>query len=257
LAFKIEKVKTKYKNSALCLSEKLALFTRYVSYTNTLPASTKKMNKKYSKQVEALFKYKIAKLKEEWINYPEKFNFDATHIPELIDVLKKTDLESVTMQKVENSAPMHAWRALGQLNATESVKFLFESLIKNSEAIIFYLELPVVIGMMDENAIEPTKEYLEMEHNDRLDIKLCAIESLTKLANHITASKNRIATIFIESLNEYSFNNYKFTTYLIKALMELEITKANELIEEIIDVEEYDSEIISYDEVRMFLNSKK
>jgi hypothetical protein len=36
LAFKIEKVKTKYKNSALCLSEKLALFTRYVSYTKPL-----------------------------------------------------------------------------------------------------------------------------------------------------------------------------------------------------------------------------
>jgi hypothetical protein len=34
LAFKIEKVKTKYKNSALCYPEKSAPFTRYVSYTN-------------------------------------------------------------------------------------------------------------------------------------------------------------------------------------------------------------------------------
>jgi len=34
LAFKIKKIKTKDKNSALCLSENLASFTRYVSYTN-------------------------------------------------------------------------------------------------------------------------------------------------------------------------------------------------------------------------------
>ena len=53
----------------------------------------------------------------EWPNYVEMFQLGPEHVPDLIRMATDADLNEADTDSPEVWAPLHAWRALGQLRA--------------------------------------------------------------------------------------------------------------------------------------------
>jgi hypothetical protein len=214
------------------------------------------MENKYSKEVAKIFHLGLTKLGEEWIDYQSILGLNTTHVDELIKIIENADLESVTDQTAEGCAPMHAWRALGQLNAIKSIETLFKGLIHNNQAFTFSIELPLVIGMMDESAIVPITRYLKKDTNERFDYQVCALEGLLIMAEKNENNTQRIGKIFVETLENFFLSSHRFNGYLIKALIKLNYTSAVKIITEVHNFQQFNDEVISYDEIREFIKRK-
>ena len=84
-----------------------------------------------------------------WPDYTE-LGITSEHIPELIRILQEIEQfwPLGDMESPEVSAPVHAWRALGQLNAVEAIPALIELVVQNEELENNWLmeEIPEVMG---------------------------------------------------------------------------------------------------------------
>ncbi|WBX76272.1 hypothetical protein PG911_16850 [Tenacibaculum ovolyticum] len=211
------------------------------------------MSKKYSSDINKLFSYQIAKLNEEWPQYLGELEVSVTNEEELIDIINNSDLGGVIEETLLDSAPVHAWRILSLLKSSKIVGILLEKLLEYKDATWLFIEIPLVSEKIGVESIDKNIEFLKT--SDNLYVQICTINSLTLLGKKNKAKRDYIAADMIEILEEYSFNNYTLTGYLIKALCEFKIKEAIDLINEIVDVEEFDDEIISYEEIEKFVNS--
>ncbi len=95
-----------------------------------------------------------------WEDYPA-LGFQAEHIPELIRMAVDTQLHWAD-DPVQVFAPVHAWRALGQLRAVEAIfplLMLFDVMEELDDNFID-IELHVVFGMIGAPAIDPLVDYV-------------------------------------------------------------------------------------------------
>ncbi len=98
-----------------------------------------------------------------WPDYIE-FGITDEHIPELIRILEQVE-DFWPEEPVDNPrvyAPMHAWRALGQLKAEQAIPHLIDLIIWNEEGDMDWImeEVPDVIGMIGPVCIPTLEENL-------------------------------------------------------------------------------------------------
>ena len=74
----------------------------------------------YTDPVNSLVKFGKCDQKSKWPDYLE-IGLTHEHIPELINMVKDRELLWADQNSVEVWAPVHAWRALGQLRAVEAI----------------------------------------------------------------------------------------------------------------------------------------
>ena len=66
---------------------------------------------------------------DKWPDY-RKLGIGPEHIPDLIRMATDEELNEANEQNTEVWAPMHAWRALGQLRAVEAIEPLLGAIRK-------------------------------------------------------------------------------------------------------------------------------
>ena len=154
----------------------------------------------YTKPVSGLLSYgnclEMNKKSRDWPNYVEELGFDQTHIDQLMDMALDPDLNWADSNSLEVWAPVHAWRALGQLKAGAAVKPLLGLLddlgLDNDWA---HEELPEVLAMIGEPALEQVTQYLQDRSKD-LYARAAMAKCLMSIAKRIPEQRDScIATI--------------------------------------------------------------
>jgi hypothetical protein len=112
------------------------------------------METSYTNPVSLLLNYgDCLKMGDEWPDYCGELGFTADHIPELIRMATDSQFDLSEEQGLEVWAPVHAWRALGQLRATEAVGPLLDMLYVQGDEEWMSEEFPTVFKMIGPPAI--------------------------------------------------------------------------------------------------------
>src|SRR5258708_7350660 len=107
-------------------------------------------------QLLILGKPDISSKEENWLDYLGR-GLNAEHIPDLIRMATDEQLNNADSESLEVWAPVHAWRALGQLRAEAAIEPLLELLREDEESGEMndwaIEELPEVYGMIGPAAL--------------------------------------------------------------------------------------------------------
>jgi len=215
------------------------------------------MKKKYSEEVEKLFKFGKTDLSQDWPNYAEELNIGKKDADELIDIVKTSNLShAISGFKIEDFAPRHAWRALGQLKITKSVPVLLDALIdeKNEEAFDFHSELPKVFVLMGFEIIPDLEEFIK---NPKIewDFKVIIFKVLVEFALQSSEYRDYVVIIFNELFIKYH-NEPIFISRLLNELFKLDPIEY-EVIKEIIKKDKYDFGSIDKESLMHFTKLSK
>jgi len=104
------------------------------------------------RQLLALGESRLA-TRDKWPDYPARFGLEDQHIGALIRLACDPALPDADPDSAEVWAPVHAWRALGQLRAEASVAPLLALLATLEEDETADADLPVVFGMIGPAAL--------------------------------------------------------------------------------------------------------
>src|SRR5258707_7875891 len=103
---------------------------------------------------------------EQWPDYHE-LGIGPEQIPDLIQMATDEALNEADSESTEVWAPVHAWRALGQLRAVEAVEPLLELFDRLEDDDWVHEELPVVFGLIGPAALPALAAYLaDLSHTD-------------------------------------------------------------------------------------------
>ena len=164
---------------------------------------------------------------QQWFDYVEAYGFTEEHIPDLIRLASEKDLN--WKDEGECYAPIHAYRALGQLRAEAAIQPLI-SLLDCDEDDWFMEDLPKVFGMIGPACIPALTDYLiHSEHS--CWSKVTAAGGLTKLAQSHPGHREECVQILTEALARHGQQPPELNGSLVAKLLDLEATEAVHVIE--------------------------
>lgn len=186
----------------------------------------------YTPPVDKLLTYGEAKsvVPDQWPNYPE-LGLKPEHIPDLIRMATDEKLNWADSESLEVWAPIHAWRALGQLQAEAAVGpllALFEDL-EDSDWVME--ELPEVFGMIGSAALPALAAYIADVSFDE-EARISAIPSVEKIGMRWPEARLASIALLMKQLELFAENEPEINGFLVLGLIELKATEALPLIEQ-------------------------
>jgi len=148
------------------------------------------MTTDYSPPVDKLLTYGDCRDLRKWPDYLE-LGLTQEHVPELIRMAIDDDLNWADSDSLEVWAPIHAWRALGQLKAEEAIEPLMELFHELEDSDWVGEELPVVYGMIGPEAIPQLATYLSDTSYDALGA-YCSSQQLGAYRSDEPGGKGRM-----------------------------------------------------------------
>jgi len=168
-------------------------------------------------------------LDEPWRDYPAEFGVGRQHIDALIRMACDTDLYHGDPDSSEAWAPVHAWRALGQLRAEAAVEQLLALLNKLLEDEMSAMELPVVFGMIGPAAIPPIATYLSNGKNPESPAGT-AIAGLNAIAARHADCRGECIGVLARVLERHADINRTTNGWAVSALIDLHAVEATDTI---------------------------
>ncbi len=166
--------------------------------------------------------------RNDWPNYLQH-GFDQNDVPALLELVADQSLHTAPSDSMQIWVPLHAWRTLGQLRNDASVLpllGLFDELVEDDWALS---ELPKVIGMIGEAALEPLATYIAEQDHDEFS-RVMAVDSLCEIAKHHPALRDEVITHYKHYLHHPDTTVDTLNGLLVCCLLDLD---AKELIDEI------------------------
>ena len=186
----------------------------------------------YPSPVNKLLTYGDCREFSEWPDYVSELGLGPEHIPDLVRMSIDEDLNRADPESLEVWAPVHAWRALGQLRAEAAIEPLmplFDDL--DDEGSDWVLEeLPMVYGMIGPASLPELSAYLaDSSHGEypRVAVTAC-LEHIGK--NHPDA-RAECAAILTRQLERFEENPVTLNAFLISPLMDLKAMESLPVIE--------------------------
>lgn len=188
---------------------------------------------RYSPPVDRLLTYGDCRTMRDWPNYLE-LGLTAEHVPELIRMIADEDLHFANPDGMEVWAPVHAWRALGQLRTEAAIQPLIELLeffdneIEGDEYVVE--ELPKVFGLIGRAALPALAAYLQ---NDEYltQSRTTAANSLRRVAEQDATVRDEVVALLSRQLAQFDGQDEGFNGFLISDLVDLRATEALPVIE--------------------------
>src|SRR3990167_8988303 len=129
-----------------------------------------------------------------WPDYVQEYSLDASDIPDLITyITDKTFLDSRPSSR-KFWAPVHAWRALGQLQAQAALAPLLQLMPAWLEDDYAIAEIPQVLGMLGAVTIEPAQAFLLADDEDETQ-RIMGMDALVEVAKRHPQEKPRVLAI--------------------------------------------------------------
>jgi hypothetical protein len=194
----------------------------------------------YSAPVDALLRSGETRVKR-WPNYMEKFNLSLADVPELLRMVVDEDLNFSDDKSSESWAPVHAWRALGQLRAEAAIEPLiscFDEMVDNDW---FREEMPEVFSLIGPTAIPAIAEFLANPNDLYLRWMCAAI--LVKMSQKHPDVRNECLNRLVNQLQQYTKNSRELNGALVCALIDIEAKEAVPLMEAAFSAKRVDTSI--------------
>lgn len=192
------------------------------------------MESKYKNPVAKLLNFGDFRNLKEWPDYPQEFGFTNEHISQLIEMATDEELNYAASDTLEVWAPIHAWRALGQLKAEQAIEPLMQ-LFHELEDIDWTLEeLPIVYKMIGSKAIPALAGYLADDFH-RTFPRITAAASLAKIGNTHPESKEQCKLLLKKQLEHFQDSDPGLNASLITYLIDLQAVEALPIIKKSFD----------------------
>lgn len=186
----------------------------------------------YTEPVSSLLTYGSARNINDWSVYLE-LGLTEKHIPELIKMVGDEELNQADGDKSEFWAPIHAWRTLGVLRATEAVPAMIDQLYQVDEYHNDWVaeDMPLAFAMIGEPAIQELAQYAG-NTSRTLFARAAAAFSLSHIGKaHPETRKLCIAGIE-KALADYRQNDPDLNGSLVARLIDLKATEAYSTIQQ-------------------------
>jgi hypothetical protein len=167
-----------------------------------------------------------------WLDYTA-LGIGSEHIPALIRIA--TDMHLLTDPDERNPrgwAPVHAWRALGQLGADEAIQPLIALFhqVKDNDWVIE--ELPDVFALIGPPAVDCLIVYLkDLSYPDYA--RMVAATCLMEIGRAYSAAHLRCASALAEQLDNFESNHPSVNGILVANLVELNAVEYRSLIHKV------------------------
>ena len=179
-----------------------------------------------------------------WPDYTA-MGLSASDSPELLRMAKDKGLHLSERESHLVWAPLHAWRALGQLRAVEAVEPLLEMLefLERINDDAGLEEMPVVLSLMGPPAIEPAGLYLEAATNS-LYSRVAAAMALCSIGNRFAESRDLCIEQLCRSLSKAKWNDTSLNSFIVSALIDLKAHEAADLIRKCFHAGDVDEQVV-------------
>jgi hypothetical protein len=158
-----------------------------------------------------------------------EFGFGHEHIGVLIRLACDAALHHGDPDSSAVWAPVHAWRALGQLRAEASVEPLLALLKTLEEDEAVDLELPVVFGMIGPAAIPHIAEFLSDRSNPASPVAT-AISGLNEIVVRHPECRGECIGILVRTLELHADTDRSISGSAVSALIDLHAVEAIDTI---------------------------
>ena len=185
----------------------------------------------YPPPVDKLLTFGDCQNLPEWPNYPE-LGLGPEQTPDLIRMAIDEELNHAASDSLEVWAPVHAWRALGQLHAEAAVEpliSLFRTIDEDDNEWADE-ELPTVFGMIGPAAIPALTAYLVNPTNG-LYARIAAISSLRRIAEVHPQARTECVALLTRQLEEGAEADPTLNGFLLASLLDLKAVESLPVIE--------------------------
>ncbi len=169
---------------------------------------------------------------DEWTDY-SGFGIGPEHVPDLIRMAQDEELAMTPGDSAEGYAPIHAWRALGQLRAPEAIEPLLDLLAEQEDDSWWdWLteEVPIVLGMIGPAALPAAAVRLQASRSKEWPPVYFA-NALTEIAKQHPETRTEVIDHLSRFLEDAATNDPGANGCVISDLMDLDATEAWPVIE--------------------------
>lgn len=160
----------------------------------------------------------------EWPDYL-KLGLTKEHIPELIGMATDEELHWADSERLEVWAPVHAWRALGQLRAEEAIEPLMRLFHELEDSDWVVEELPQVYAMIGPKAIPALRGYLSDSAHEVYP-RVTAAQCLERIGNTHPQARAQCIEALTEQLERFTKNDPTLNAFLISFLVDLKAVES-------------------------------
>ncbi|WP_420127196.1 hypothetical protein [Longimicrobium sp.] len=171
--------------------------------------------------------------RQKWRDYLQ-MGLGPAHVPGLIRMACDQELNQADQDDPRVYAPLHAWRALGQLAAPEAAAPLAELLVQLPDDDFAHEELPQVLGMIGAAAVEPVAAVLANPENDERP-RTSAARALEEIGKRHPALRDRCVAVLMRQLEAWPEQSEGLNGFLIDYLVELGAVEAAPLMQAAFD----------------------
>jgi hypothetical protein len=173
-----------------------------------------------------------------WRDY-RQIGLGPEHVPDLIRMARDPELNYADQDDPGVYAPLHAWRALGQLAAPEAAGPLAELLVQLPDDDGANEELPEVLGMIGAAGVGPMVGLLAnpiLEERTRIS----AASALEEIARRHPELRDRCVQMLMGQLKHHARQSKGLNAFLVFDLVELGAVEAAPLIQAAFEAERVD-----------------
>ena len=187
----------------------------------------------YHPPVDKLLTLGDARTMRKWPDY-RTYGLGPEHIPDLIRMVTDEDLNTVQSDSLQVWAPLHAWRALGQLRAESAVEPLTSlfHFVDDRHDDWIREEVPEALGMIGPAAISVVAAYLANASHG-MWARVAAATSLEEIAKRYPESRSECVAILTRQLSQFEENTKTLNTFLIGPLIHLQAIESAPLMERV------------------------
>ncbi|MEO1591233.1 MAG: hypothetical protein AAFU71_08080 [Cyanobacteria bacterium J06632_22] len=196
-------------------------------------AGADKLIETYATAVQPLFQLgdKLEHHIEDWIDYPAEYQLTDAHVPDLIQILR--DEEALDQLDVPVCyGPIHAMRALGQLQVEAAIAPLIEAIAYAEESDYYLIDLPKVFSLMGAMALPALADCVPRLSSKDWFYAVVVSDSLAAIGKRHPVARDECVQILSDALRSYSQLEADTNAALVASLLGLQAVECAELIEE-------------------------
>lgn len=181
-----------------------------------------------------------------WPDYTE-LGLTAEHVPELIRIIDEIEEfwpDENVKNAAESYAPIHAWRALGQLKADQAIPNLIELVIwsEDEDGDWIMEDIPEVMGMIGPVSIPPLRDYL-IDPEKRTWATVIFAHCLAEIGTRHPESRTVCVEALQAGLEQYEQNDETINGFIISFLTDLKAVESAPLVERVFQADAVDLSI--------------
>ena len=198
----------------------------------------------YPDRVKRLIELGRPEVGRAWMDYTA-LGIGRGHIPDLIRMALDERLMASDTRDSALWAGVHAWRALGMLEAEEAAEPLTELLdwIDEREDDWVLADLPIVFGLIGRSAVPVLENYLTDEARPLFG-RIAAAHALAEIALRNPRARDECVAVLKGVLARFEEESPELNAFLISYLLDLKAVETADLIRQAYEAERVDIEVV-------------